>query len=530
MKRFTRFAAMLFAAAILLGFAGCKKDADPKPVYYTVSFDTDGAGDVASQKVEEGKTATKPEDPTKTGYTFGGWYNGEAAFDFATPVTADTSLKAKWTANTYTITLQNGDGADPATKTITVTYGQKIADLTATDIPAKTGLVFGGYYTEQLAEGTKFIDKDGKGCEVWKFTEDKTIYAAFGYTITYNNTKNVNNPNPDVYYEGKGLASLAALDGTDMGYAFDGWSATDGGEVISGTAVSVTDVTAKEFFAKWTPIEYTITYEGLDGASNPNVATYTVETSDITLQNIANCYLFDGWYDAASGGNKVETILHGSIGNRTLYAHGVILGKKANPNAVGDIVFSNGRACAYSDELILDDNAGDKAVAVIFYIGGNDTIGQKILGVGLEEAQKQWATADATYYNSTVSNAKNDGNGAANTNAIIGLSDSSEAKYPAAWWAHNYSVTGFENGWYLPAKLELEQLRTSKKETVNNSIKKIEGKSEIGGSDDAKNYWSSTQHVGSGATYFVQAYYRASRTAGGGDKKIYFYCRAIREF
>ena len=129
MKRFTRFAAVFLTAAILFGLAGCKKDAETKPepeaVYYTVSFDTDGAGDIASQKVEEGKVATKPEDPAKTGYSFGGWYNGETAFDFATAITTDVTLKAKWTLLTFTVTFDT-DGGSEAPATQTIGYGSKV--------------------------------------------------------------------------------------------------------------------------------------------------------------------------------------------------------------------------------------------------------------------------------------------------------------------------------------------------------------------------------------------------------------------
>ena len=52
-------------------------------------------------------TVTKPADPTKTGYTFEGWYlaNAEDAFDFTTAITADTTLYARWTAIDYNITI-----------------------------------------------------------------------------------------------------------------------------------------------------------------------------------------------------------------------------------------------------------------------------------------------------------------------------------------------------------------------------------------------------------------------------------------
>ena len=69
-----------------------------KHVTFTVTFDSDGGSDVKEQTIESGKTATKPADPTKEGFTFAGWYAGETAFDFTTAITADTTLKAKWTA------------------------------------------------------------------------------------------------------------------------------------------------------------------------------------------------------------------------------------------------------------------------------------------------------------------------------------------------------------------------------------------------------------------------------------------------
>ena len=70
---------------------------------YTVAFDTNGGSAVAPVTVDAGSTATKPVDPTKAGYTFGGWYKDstlQTPWDFANgTVTADTTLYAKWTAN-----------------------------------------------------------------------------------------------------------------------------------------------------------------------------------------------------------------------------------------------------------------------------------------------------------------------------------------------------------------------------------------------------------------------------------------------
>ena len=70
---------------------------------YTVAFDTNGGSAVDPVTVDAVSTVTKPADPTKSGYTFGGWYKDstlQTPWDFANDtVTADTTLYAKWTAN-----------------------------------------------------------------------------------------------------------------------------------------------------------------------------------------------------------------------------------------------------------------------------------------------------------------------------------------------------------------------------------------------------------------------------------------------
>lgn len=72
----------------------------------TVIFDADGGSAVKNQTVASGNTADEPTAPTKTGYTFDGWYDGDTKFDFTTPITEDTTLTAKWLKNpTYTVTI-----------------------------------------------------------------------------------------------------------------------------------------------------------------------------------------------------------------------------------------------------------------------------------------------------------------------------------------------------------------------------------------------------------------------------------------
>ncbi|MFR5406857.1 MAG: InlB B-repeat-containing protein [Oscillibacter sp.] len=69
---------------------------------YTVTYESNGGSTVPSQTVKYNETANKPADPTRSGYTFAGWYTEEKLtnkYDFATPVTGNITLYAKWTRN-----------------------------------------------------------------------------------------------------------------------------------------------------------------------------------------------------------------------------------------------------------------------------------------------------------------------------------------------------------------------------------------------------------------------------------------------
>lgn len=69
--------------------------------YATVSFDTDGGTAIADQTVRVGAKAEKPADPTKSGYTFAGWYKEDTfttVFDFDDAITTDTTVYAKFSA------------------------------------------------------------------------------------------------------------------------------------------------------------------------------------------------------------------------------------------------------------------------------------------------------------------------------------------------------------------------------------------------------------------------------------------------
>lgn len=113
---------------------------------YTVRFDANG-GDVTPASMDVTYNGDYSELPTltRTGYTFDGWYTSQTGGEKVTAstkvqITADQTLYAHWSINSYTITLKYGDGR--ADSTITQNYGTAI---TRPENPTRTGYTFTGW-------------------------------------------------------------------------------------------------------------------------------------------------------------------------------------------------------------------------------------------------------------------------------------------------------------------------------------------------------------------------------------------------
>ena len=162
--------------------------------YYVrrITFNSQGGSEVPNQLVwtRQSSTSTsaavdcalvKPTDPTRTGYTFGGWYTDAACtngnefdFDNQTQIRTDTTLYAKWTADEYQVTYTlkspngktSGEYVSQDTGKSKYTYGQ-IVELpipTIDDITEKPpagflkwrGIVFDGWYVNENCTGRKY--------------------------------------------------------------------------------------------------------------------------------------------------------------------------------------------------------------------------------------------------------------------------------------------------------------------------------------------------------------------------------------
>ena len=141
------------------------------------------------------------------------------------------------------------------------------------------------------------------------------------YAITYNLNGGTNPEGAATTYNVETAVTLPTPSRDH--YDFVGWfnNSSWTGNIVTSIAKGSTG--DKEFFAKWSAKEYTITYN-LNGGTNPEYAdvTYTVESSEVWLPTPSKLgYFFGGWYtDESFGGEKVTSILSGSSGDTTFYA------------------------------------------------------------------------------------------------------------------------------------------------------------------------------------------------------------------
>jgi uncharacterized repeat protein (TIGR02543 family) len=72
----------------------------------TVSFESNGGSEVASQTLANSDVAVRPVAPARENFAFENWYSDAALttlYDFSTPVTADITLYAKWTVTKFSV-------------------------------------------------------------------------------------------------------------------------------------------------------------------------------------------------------------------------------------------------------------------------------------------------------------------------------------------------------------------------------------------------------------------------------------------
>lgn len=298
------------------------------PIVYDVEYkNVVGSFDIDEPVNENARTYTI-EDPTillknieKSGYIFEGWFDGENKItEIAAGSYGKKTFTAKWTAIKYSLSFIWDDAiggykegeSNPSEYTIEDTIVFKVLEN-------KTpGYISRGWYNAKN-EGT---GEKVNGINA-KTIGNKVFYAHWGleeYTITYHNVEGVNNTNATTYTVQSDDIDIAVV--TKVGYSFDGWYSDGAFTQVAADKILKGSTGNLDFYAKWTPIEYVITYNLFGGSyvGEGNPGNYNIE-QEITLKTPEReGYVFGGWYTLSEGGERVEVIEKGTTGNIDLYA------------------------------------------------------------------------------------------------------------------------------------------------------------------------------------------------------------------
>lgn len=237
----------------------------------------------------------------RCGYTFVAWFeNSEFSGDTVSIVKkgsfGDIKLYAKFSANEYHIEYDLQGGVNDMGNSSVYTVEDETVTLSA---PTRVHYTFGGWFEDgKLVETIDAL----RLCDIKLVAE----WIADKYTITYNlNGGECNDALVTEYTVESADIALPIL--TKKGYAFCGWydnAAFDDKSLNNIPSGSYGNI---NLYAKFSVVEYTISYDlqgGVNNMSNPT--KYTIEDQNIVLSAPSReCYTFDGWFE---NGTKVESI------------------------------------------------------------------------------------------------------------------------------------------------------------------------------------------------------------------------------
>ena len=306
---------------------------------FSVSFNMNGHGDaVSDQCIQSGATIAPPTAPTATGYTFAGWYADAACtqeWDFSTPVTAATTLYAKWTEDLtspvsikgswddwkeYPLQKKPGETGDVAYYTVRLQAGTYEFTPFRGDVhykihvPAESMTRASAnnieWYLYQAGNENCQIVADYDGNYTFRIDYTPTNKnGRYGVTVTYPVTITYQEGRPAEYgssltTQGMPTSTTQVVDGGTLTlpdytaikiaagsttvYKFAGWS--DGKTTYPVNQTTIDNITSDlTLTATWQPVSFNIYYwdgQNEDNSQNTAIngltpATYTYASNDL---------------------------------------------------------------------------------------------------------------------------------------------------------------------------------------------------------------------------------------------------------
>jgi uncharacterized repeat protein (TIGR02543 family) len=150
-----RIVLTVFCMALFgFGFSACP-NLHEDPAWYTITFNSEDGSTTAPITADGGAAVTKPDDPTRKGYVFSGWYSaasGGTLYTWPHTLTGDVTMYARWETARYTITFNTGEGGS-VVEPVTVDAGTAVAKP---NDPTREGCVFTGWYSAANG-GTRYL-------------------------------------------------------------------------------------------------------------------------------------------------------------------------------------------------------------------------------------------------------------------------------------------------------------------------------------------------------------------------------------